>query len=265
MEHALSCWEKTKGQFGGKHLILFLDYDGTLAPIAATPDKAVLPRETKALLLKLRKSAACSIMIVSGRSLADVKKRVGLPGITYVGNHGLEVEGPGIKSQSPVPPSCRVVMGKITRELERRLSSVPGVVVEDKTLTISVHYRLAPPKALRAIRKDVVGVVGPHVREKKVRLTRGKKVFEIKPLRGWDKGKMVEWLLARQYFLLGERPIGSIYIGDDVTDEDAFKALADKGLTVFVGRPAATVARCYLRDTGEVRRFLEEVLAERRI
>lgn len=263
MRNAVREWDTLKGRLAGKHAFLFLDFDGTLAPIASSPGKAALPRQMRALLARLAAAPRCSVAIISGRSLADIKKKVSLSGIIYVGNHGLELEAPGMRSESPIPPSYRALIREIRRKLEKAIVSLPGVSIEDKDLTISIHYRQATVLAQRMLRKEVVSVMRPYVRAGKVKLGLGKKVYEVRPTKGWHKGKVVKWLLARQHFLLRQQPIIAIYIGDDVTDEDAFMALKDDGITVFVGRSSTTCAAFTVRDTDDVRRFLEHILVTR--
>lgn len=264
MRYALARANDLEKYLDGKHLFLFLDLDGTLAPIASRPEAAAVPLRVKRLLRLISRTPESTIAVVSGRALTDVTKRVGLPGIIYVGNHGLEVAGPGVRIESPVPPSCRGVMRDLAQQLAAALSSVPGAIVEDKALTVSVHYRLVRAGSFRAVREAIAAVVRPLVRARKVCVRHGKKVFEVRPAKGWDKGKMVDWLLARQRFLVGDRPIAAVYIGDDVTDEDAFRALTAKGWTIRVGRSTATRAASYLSDTDDVRRFLARILAARR-
>lgn len=257
MKDLLSSWNKVKEGLRGKNLFIFLDYDGTLTPIVDTPDKAVLSRETKALLLKLSRLPLFTLAIISGRSLGDIKGMVRLPKIIYAGNHGLELEGPGLRSVSPIPPSYSVILKKLKCKLAARLSHIPGVIIEDKGLTLSIHYRMAPKKNHKIIAKIVADAMRSCSAQKVAGVNPGKKIIEIRPLKGSDKGKIASWLLARQYFLLNEQPVVSIYIGDDITDEDAFNALRDKGMTVFVGRSRTSPAQYYLKDTKEVIKFLE--------
>lgn len=256
MKSLLSSWNKVKKSLCGKNLFIFLDYDGTLTPIVDTPDMAVLPRETKALLLKLSKVPLFTLAIISGRSLQDIKRKVRLPKIIYAGNHGLELEGPGLRSLCPVPPSYNVILKKLKDKLKTRLSCIPGVIIEDKGLTLSIHYRMAPKNSQKAIWQIVTDEIRSCSAQKVAGINLGKKIIEIKPIKGSDKGKIASWLLARQYFLLNEQPVLSVYIGDDVTDEDAFNALRDKGMTVFVGRSSTSAAQYYLKDTKEVLKFL---------
>ena len=234
MEYLFSHFEKLKNRLSGKFVLLFLDYDGTLTPIVETPDKAVISQNTKDLLDELSTSPRCRVAIISGRSLSDIKGLVGLKDIIYAGNHGLEIEGPKIKFESQVSPRLKSIISHIYEDMVSKLSKIKGVLIEDKGLTISVHYRLVEKKDIQEFLSIFTEVTDTYIVRDKVKINSGKKVYEIRPPVIWDKGKVVLWFLARQQFLLGKNKILPVYIGDDVTDEDAFKILKRKGLTIFV-------------------------------
>ncbi|MFA5335491.1 MAG: trehalose-phosphatase [Candidatus Omnitrophota bacterium] len=236
---------------------LFLDYDGTLVPIADTPGKAVIPKRTRGLLRRLALDGGCRLAVISGRSLKDIRKMVGVSGIVYSGNHGLEVSGPGIKSRSFVPAGFKKLIKKIARDLRRGLAGVSGVVLEDKGYTLSVHYRMVRRKDVPRVRKAFWDATARYIAGGMARAGAGKMVLEIKPPVDWDKGKLVMWLLEKQRQSAGDiEHVLPVYIGDDTTDEDAFAALEKKGITVFVGRPSRTKAAYFLKDHKEVIRFL---------
>lgn len=243
-----------------KFILLLLDYDGTLTPIAETPGKAAFPAGTKELLKRLSGCADCKIAVISGRSLKDLKSLVGIKGVIYAGNHGLEIEGPKIKFKSRVSPQLKLVIRNIGRDIERRLSGIKGALIEDKGLSLSIHYRLVGKKDRSKFEKIIAESIKAYKTGNKVRISRGKRVYEIRPPVKWDKGKVALWLLARQKFISGEKKVLPIFIGDDITDEDAFRALKRKGLTVFVGERANSEAGYYLNNTKEVIKFLHLVL-----
>lgn len=245
-----------------RFVYLFLDYDGTLSPIVKTPDKAVMPKKTKIILRRLAERRDVKLAIISGRALDDVKRRIGMRDVVYVGNHGFEIEGPKIKFSNPTPPRYRKMLERIKERLWKKLSAIRGVFIEDKGFSLSVHYRKARGKDVSKVETIFYEtMIVDEVRES-VRTRPGKKVLEIRPPVSWDKGKAVLWLLARQKFTLGRTGsrILPIYLGDDVTDEDAFKALRNKGITVFVGRPKKSSAEFYLKNTQDVVSFLESIL-----
>jgi len=254
--------KKIKKTLPGKFVYLFLDFDGTLAPIAETPDKAIIPKETSELLRQLSKMPSCKVAIVSGRALKDISKRVGLKNIVYVGNHGFEIKGPKIDFKSQVPYLYRKALEKIKDKLTKRLSSVKGVIIEDKGFSLSVHYRLADKKDIVRIKNEFYSTLLFYEVHDDVKVRTGKLVLEIRPPVEWDKGKVVLWLLARRKFVLRAKKIKvlPIYIGDDATDEDAFGSLKGRGMTVFVGKSRRTKARFYLKDTFEVAEFLTSIL-----
>lgn len=246
----------------GKFIYLFLDYDGTLTPIARTPGKGVLAEKTKDSLRRLSKMPNCKIAVISGRALKDISKRIGLKNIIYVGNHGFEVKGPKLNFKSPIPAGYRKALEEINARLEKNLASIKGVIIEDKGVSLSVHYRLAAKKDMSALKNEFYDTLFLYEFKRNVRVRSGKMVFEVMPPIPWNKGKVALWLLGRRLFAMRNKKmrILPIYIGDDITDEDAFESLRDKGITIFVGRPRKTKAQFYLKDTKEAARFLEEIL-----
>jgi len=260
MDYLFAQFSKIEKLLRNKFILLLLDYDGTLTPIVETPTKALIPMGTKELLQKLSKNYHCAVGIISGRSLEDIKNTVGIKDIIYAGNHGLEIEGPKIKFESQVSPRLKSVIRNIAEELSKRLSSIKGVLIEDKGLTLSIHYRLVDKKDMPCFERIFSEVTNPYAVRDKIKINSGKKVYEIKPPVQWDKGKVVLWLMARQQFVSGKNKVLPIYIGDDVTDEDAFKILKRKGLTIFVGEPENSAADYYLKDAEEVTRFLHLIL-----
>lgn len=260
MKNLIDALKSLKEGLTARPLFLFLDYDGTLAPIADTPSKARISRETKEVLKQLSKTPGCRVAIMSGRTLKDIKKMVSIDGIIYSGNHGLEIEGPKIKFESPAPVRIKNLLKKIKADLSEKLSRIRGVFIEDKGPALGVHYRLVNAQDEYAVKNIVHSVLNPYRLERKVRLKYGKKVFEIRPPMKWDKGHATLWLLARQRFISKEEPL-PIYIGDDLTDEDAFRALKDRGITIFVGEGRhLSRARYYLKDSKEVLYFLKQIL-----
>lgn len=257
MKHFLGELDKLKEKITYKHIFLFLDCDGTLAPIEGSPDKAAVPKETKILLEEMHKNPKVKLAIISGRAIRDVKRIVGVEGLIYAGNHGLEIEGPKLKFEAPVPLRSKEVIKKIKGQLMKEISNIKGTLLEDKGLTLSLHYRLVNRRGVPLVKDLFDEAVKPYLAKRLIKVTSGKKVFEIRPPVEWDKGKVVLWLLARSRFSLGDEDIFPIYIGDDITDEDAFAALKDKGVGVFVGKPKTSQAKYYLRNPGEVRQFLK--------
>lgn len=260
MVHLFSDWDKLKKSLKNIFIYLFLDYDGTLAPIAETPIKAIIREDSKELIRRLSQKTRCKIAIISGRALEDVKNQVGLKGIIYVGNHGLEIEGPKLKFRSVVPSGFKEILKRIKYDLGRKLSIIKGVFLEDKGFTLSLHYRLVNKKQIPLVQAAFHETVIAYLAGNKIKIGNGEKVLEIRPAVDWDKGKVALWLLARQKFVLKGKEIFPIYVGDDLTDEDAFKALKNKGATVFVGVPRKSEAKYYLKNPKEVKVLLKRIL-----
>ena len=263
MEYLFDKWDDVRKRIAGKPLFIFLDFDGTLAPIVERPEAASLPAETKELLRKLSAEPRFKLAFISGRSLADVKEKVGLKNVIYSGNHGLEIEGPKIKFEPLVSAGYKTLMRGIKSELAKGIAAIKGALLEDKGLSLSLHYRLVAPRQLLDLRMIFRDAIAPHRLKGKIKVNKGKKVFEVRPAMEWDKGKIVLWLLARESFAAGEKEIVPVYLGDDLTDEDVFRALKNKGLTVLVGNGRPSAAAYYVKDHRQVQRFLKMLLESR--
>lgn len=249
--------QKFEQDLGQKKLYLFLDFDGTLTPIAPRPQDAHLDEFTRASLEILTRSENCQVAVVSGRSLADLRKKVSVPDAIYVGNHGFEIEGPGIRFENNTFPQCYVIFQAIMREVSEKLSKIEGIISEDKGITFSIHYRLVDERKAGLVEEVIQKAVRPFVVKGEVTLRKGKKVFEVRPPIDWDKGHAVLWLLRTAMDELKEKRALAVYVGDDDTDEDAFKALNDLALTICVGEKKESSAQFYLRDTDEVQALVK--------
>ncbi len=266
MEDLLSAWPEVAKQFrGARHILLLTDYDGTLTPIVDRPELANLTEKMRRLLRALARQRRLTLGVISGRALADLKSRVGISGIIYAGNHGLEIEGPGIRFVNPVAEELKPILRIMHYVLSRALGTIRGVFVENKGLTLSVHYRLAEERRAREIERIVTQVTGGAQAAGKARITSGKKVYEVRPAVTWDKGKAVKLLMKR--YGKGGRTSGlfPVYFGDDLTDEDGFKAIESYGigLSVFVGAEGQhSAARYCLKSPEEMATFLGMMLEQ---
>lgn len=260
MEYLFDRWDQVKRKLADKYIFIFFDYDGTLTPIARTPQQAVISEKVKELLKKISEKPGLALAIISGRQLKDIKNIVGLKDIIYAGNHGLEIQGPKIKLESKVAPGSRLIIRNIYENMVSSFSRIKGVLIEDKGLSVSVHYRLMDVKDMPEFLSIFSEITESFTTDNKIKINEGKKVYEIKPMVAWDKGKTVLWLLARQQFLAGKDKVFPVYFGDDLADEDVFKVLKNKGLTIFVGQPRASKALYYVKSTTEVTRFMKQVL-----
>ena len=256
MKHLLEDWANISQRIQeAQNLFLFLDYDGTLTPIVSTPDLALCPSEVKTALVKLRDLPKVSLAIISGRSLEDLREKVGVPGIIYVGNHWLEIENPAGMHKKKLSANRQREYNNIVQTLKESLKEIPGILFEDKGPILTVHFRNAPPEYFPGITQ----VLEETLEKWKDRwnIAYGKMVFEIRPKVDFNKGKAVQEILRRS----ATRGILPIYLGDDQTDEDAFRILKGKGITVFVGDSRLTLgADYYLKDSSEVLEFLRRSL-----
>lgn len=253
MKWLWSRWPEVEEQIHRSgHTLLFLDYDGTLAPIAPSPKQATLPPATKSVLRSLSQSSKVTIVVISGRSLLELRRLVGLPRLTYVGNHGLEMWREGRRAVVAVQKASREAIRLIRPRLAKLGAAVPGTSLEYKGLSVNLHYRLVPGDRVARLKAAFRREVLPLVRPPALTVLNGKKVIEIRPGLNWTKGHAVMRLMKRS-----RRPsLLPIYIGDDRTDEDAFGALTE-GLTIRVGAHRRSKARYYVRGVREVLQFLE--------
>jgi len=232
------------------HPAVFFDFDGTLSDIVDDPDAARPVAGAVDALAAL--AARCPVAVLSGRDLADVRARVGLDGIWYAGSHGFELTGPdGAHHQNDAAVGAALVLAAAAGSLAEKLGSIPGIMVEHKRFAVAVHYRNAA--------RDQVGEVLAAVREagrrRGLRVTTGREVIELRPDIDWDKGRTLRWLLDR---MAGAST--PIFLGDDITDEDAFDAVAQlAGVGIVVRHnddgDRATAARYSLDSPAQAAEF----------
>jgi trehalose 6-phosphate phosphatase len=247
---------EVNARIAGRRIVVFLDYDGTLTPIVERPELAVLPNKMRTTLKVL--AELCTVCVVSGRMRSDVEHLVGLDSLTYAGSHGFDIVGPqGTEIQHEVGEDYVPILEKAARELRSRLASVRGVIVEGKVFAVAVHFRMVAPREVSEVERAVDDMLAQHPA---LRKTGGKKVFELRPNINWDKGKAVLWLLDA--LGLNRSDVVPFYIGDDVTDRDAFQAIRGKGISILVSEEAEFACADYrLSDTTEVGTFLDELIA----
>lgn len=244
-----------------QRLLFFSDFDGTLVPIKNRPTACFLAPSVRKILSKLAGKDHTDVAIISGRELNDLRTRVNVSGISYAGNHGLEIEGPGFAFHEPQSVNMIKDLHELTVRLERELAGVPGAWIQDKGLSATVHFREVNPALLPDLIQAVRNITAPSVEATKIVLNSGRKVLEIRPAVNWHKGSAVSWLINK-LSPNDDTPL-TIYIGDDNTDEDAFGVLPE-GITICVGKIHDTLAKYHVRNHREVHAFMAYLLELRR-
>lgn len=236
--------------------VLFLDYDGTLTPIVKRPEDAVIPDEMKAILQKCAEKFR--VAAVSGRDMDDLKDKIQLDNLIYAGSHGFRISGPdGLYREHEKTDEILPRLDEIEEKLNKEFSSIDkGIQIDRKRYAIGVHYRNAEEVNIPAIKEKVNEIIEQNSGFKK---GKGKKILEIKPDVDWHKGKAVLWIMEELGVSDREKYV-PMYIGDDVTDEDAFKAIEDFGIGILVGYHGhSTNAKYKLKNVYQVRIFLEKL------
>lgn len=242
----------------GRKLAVFLDYDGTLTPIVARPELAIL---SDAVRLTIRTLAECCVVvIISGRDRQDVERLVGLDSLIYAGSHGFDIAGPhGLQVKHEEGARFIPSIDAAEEGLHTALDSVHGVIIERKKTSVAIHYRLVADNDLTTVQNAVSTVLRDHP---ELRKTDGKKVYELQPGIDWNKGKAVGWILkALDFDPRGALDLATdvfpLFLGDDLTDEDAFTFLQDSGIGIVVGEGSRSTAATYrLNDPDHVNTFL---------
>lgn len=233
-------------------VLVGLDFDGTLAPISPSPETPTITPRNERALRALRARQNVHVAVVSGRALADLRRRVGIDDVVYAGNHGLELaDDQGVHVHSTAQARQPAVR-RARETVAATLDGVPGWHIEDKRLTATLHYRHVPDRYRPQV-SAAVDLAGGN--DTLVDVVHGKQSVELRPAIDWDKGALLGLLAAR-------RPSTwvTVYVGDDTTDEDAFRALRSTDVGVFVG-DGETAAAYRLPTQGDVAPFLEWVTA----
>jgi alpha,alpha-trehalase len=238
-----------------KRFVFFLDYDGTLTPIVERPELAIMHEDMKNVVQRL--SERHTVAIVSGRMREDVQKLVNIEGLFYAGSHGFDIVGPGFSMVQPQAEEVIPVIAQITAHLSQELERIPGTLIEMKKFSVAVHYRLVAEEHLPRIKEVVDAVIQ---KQRRLRVMSGKKVYEILPDIEWDKGKAVRWIMKVLDIPWTEASV--VYIGDDVTDEYAFRVLRTRGTGILVSDASVPSAADFqLTSTDEVKRLFEKIIA----
>lgn len=251
---ALTGFDDIAERLGGRRPAIFLDYDGTLTPIVEHPDLAVLGAAGRAVVQRL--ADLTPVAVISGRDTADVRDKIAVPGLVYAGSHGFDIQG----LEDGEEDRFDAYLGPLSEasdELESAVAGVEGAHVERKRFAVAVHFR----QVASDIEEQHVEEAFRRVADEwpQLKATDGKKIFELRPDVPWDKGRALEHVLERMEL---EDDVVPMYLGDDVTDEDAFRVLVEEGIGIVVGTDGApSLARYRLDGPDEALHFLDRLAA----
>lgn len=256
LQDALDSVDEIIQKKGERPFLFFFDFDGTLAPIGPEPDKVALQQTTSQQLKKLAEQY--SVAIVSGRDRDDIASRIAIEELYYAGSHGFDISGPG--GTKHLHPKADDLMPKISEAADNfreHLSGMEGVWVEHKKFAVAIHFRQADADTSDRVKE----IVSEKMKdEKSLMWDKGKSIIEIKPDVDWHKGKAVLWIM--EHLGLNEDNCFPIYLGDDTTDEDAFKALRETGIGVLVdSNDQPTYAHYILHNQQEVSEFIKKIVS----
>lgn len=238
-----------------KPISLLLDFDGTVSDFAPTPRKAKISPAAKRALIKLRRT--CPIVIISGRPLHTLKRKVGIGGISYAGDHGLTWEIDSRKGGMPVPERYIQAISAIGRRVRPISRTYSGLLLEHKHTALTVHFRNVPPSLRPSVKKVITRAVHAVVEDSGLLITWTKVAVEFRPPIKWNKGDFAK-LFLRTIARTFKHSFVPVYAGDEPSDEDAFKVMR-KGITIRVGSRGKSAARFYTPRRYEIDEFLERL------
>lgn len=234
-------------------LLVLFDYDGTLVPIARRPGLARLSPARRRALAALAATPGVTVAVITGRSLSDISRLVSIPYAILSANHGFEIAA-GRRVFLPRGRRFRHPLVRLAQELAKDLRDIPGLLVEPKGFSVAIHFRLTPRRLWKGVERRVRLISRPWRRRHGLRVTGGKCIWEIRPALHWNKGDAALWIWRRF-----AADAVTWYIGDDATDEDAFRALRKKGITAVVGRAKASRAAFSIRNVEGVWRLIRRL------
>lgn len=266
LEHLFSVWPDIIHQLKNSRHVLFLtDYDGTLTDIVERPEDAHLSDEMRNLLQGLSHQSHFTVGVISGRGLKDIRNKVQIKNIIYAGNHGFEITGPGIDFINPGAEEMKSLLCIIQQTLTETLGKIKGIIIENKGLTLAIHYRMVEQNNIKIIDDTINNIIKKIGSSGKIKMNIGKKVYEIKPDVDWDKGQAIRLLMQKYDNGDQNNVLFPVYLGDDSTDEDAFIEINKypHGISVSVSKEGQnSAAKYYLRSPSEVAVFLKLLLEQ---
>ena len=245
---------RVAGAAQGRPLLVLLDFDGTLCEFQPSPEKVWLRRPRREALQRLIAMPMVTTGFISGRRLSDLRERIGLTGdMWFAGLHGLEIEGFGRHFVHDRVEEAGGLLGVLGRALRQHVEHLPGVFIEDKELSIAIHVREARPEHKAEAEAAFRRMVTPHIEDGTLRMMPGSNVTELLPNIPWNKGDAAKWIRDAETGRRRADP-ATIYLGDDVTDEDAFAIVGAEGSIVVGPRPSDVETR--LENPAAVEAFL---------
>lgn len=255
MPHLLNIWPMVSQQLvSTPRTLLLFDYDGTLAPKSRRPDTARLSGKARRCLEGLAEKERFIVGVLSSRELSELEGLVAVPGLVYVGNHGLEIRGLGMDFVHPEASGWVESLTEAVGPLEQELGCIPELLVHNKRLTLSVHLGNAPDSYVNEVVHRVTSVMAHYVSVDEMKITRAKEVVEVRPNIEWGKGEAIKKI----YQDCGDNP-SLMFVGDDWDDEDGFAVVQNaNGIAVCIGQPRQeTKALHRLESHAELTEVLE--------
>ncbi len=256
MKHLFSYWDSIADKIkNAKHVILLLDYDGTLTPIVERPESAYLSSQVRDCLQELVSFHSLTLGFISGRPLNDLQAKVGVTDALYAGNHGLEIEGPNTSFVNPEAAEAIPLLHTLGQNISLAIAGIKGAWIEDKRLTLSLHYRLVDEAQYNRLNDIFNESIREPLAYDRIIVTSNKKTYDIRPSVNWDKGKAIEYI--NKTLFPKNKPL-ILVVGDDKTDYDAFRVVnTTGGISIFVGNASIKAPASYfLQSTNEVHQFL---------
>lgn len=240
---------------GFPRVLIASDFDGTLSRLVDQPAMAILvPGAPRAIADLAKLYPRVRLAFLSGRSLRDLAPRLGIlpEEVVLAGNHGLEISGARMDWTHPVCVAARPHLAELAEMLRQTLGMIPGVELEDKGASLTLHYRRMASAELATLRTLVDALALPG----QLRIHEGNKVFEFRPRVDWNKGNAIRRIMRR--FGIPDEAV--VYLGDDLTDEDVFRELDSRAVTLHVGSVSdRSSARLNAGDPADAVEFLEEL------